>query len=96
MSAAAATRNHISQIRPEGRRVEAVDDRVAARVEVAEDKENVVDVLRYVPENAWLEPIPNPQDIVGCPADHEGGNNHYCHLQGLHASLGDQVCTASS
>lgn len=60
-----------SDVGPEGGRVEAVDDRVAAGVEVAEDEEGVVDVLGREAYNIRLEPVPQAQQVVGSPAHHE-------------------------
>lgn len=81
---------------PEGGRVEAVDDGVAAGVEVAEDEEEVVDVLRRVLDHVGLEPVPDAQQVVRRPADDEGADDDHGHLQGLHPGLGDPVCSAAS
>lgn len=48
------------EVGPEGWRVEAVDDRVAAGVQVPEHKEGVVDVLRCDTQHVRLEPVPDP------------------------------------
>lgn len=80
---------------PEGWRVEAVDDRVAAGVEVAEDEEGVVDVLGREAHHVRLEPVPQAQQVVGSPAHHEGQHDHHRHLQSLHPSLRDDVGAAA-
>lgn len=93
---AGAARHHVGQVRPERRREEAVDDGVAARVEVAKDKQYVVDILGRVLDHVWLEPIPDPQQVVRRPTDDEGADDDHGHLQGLHPRLGDHVCSTAS
>lgn len=94
--AAGAARHHVGQVGPERRREEAVDDRVAARVEVAKDEEEVVDVLWRVLDHVGLEPVPDAQQVVRRPADDEGADDDHGHLQGLHPGLGDPVCSAAA
>lgn len=95
-SPAGAARHHVGQVGPERWREEAVDDRVAARVEVAEDEEEVVDVLWRVLDHVGLEPVPDAQQVVRRPADDEGADDDHSHLQGLHPGLGDPVRSAAS
>lgn len=84
------------QVGPEGRRVEAVDDGIAARVQVAEHEEGVVDVLGRDPQHVGLEPVPDPQQVVRRPAHHEGQHDDHGHLQRLHPGLGDDVGAAAT
>lgn len=91
-----AARHHVSEVGPEWRRVEAVDDRVTACVQVAKDKQYVVHILRCVLDNGWLEPVPDPQEVVGCPTDDKGADNHNGHLEGLHSGFGYHVCSTAS
>lgn len=93
---AGAAGHHVGQVGPERRREEAVDDRVAARVQVPKDKEQVVHVLWRVLDHVRLEPVPDAQQVVGRPADDEGADDDHAHLQGLHPGLGDPVCPAAS
>lgn len=78
--ATTTARNHISEVGPEGRRVEAIDNWVTASVQVAEDKQYMVHIFWCVLDNGWLEPVPDPQEVVRCPADDKGANNHNGHL----------------
>lgn len=94
--ATTAARHHIGKVGPERRRVEAVDDRVTARVQVAKDKQYVVHVLRCVLDHGWLEPVPDPQEVIGCPTDNKGAYNHNGHLEGLHSGFGYHVCATAS
>lgn len=80
---------------PKGRGVQSINDRVGARVQQAKEEEAVVDILWHLLDHGWLEPVPQAQEIVRGPADDEGGNNHYGHLEGLHACLGDVVILIS-
>lgn len=82
-------------ILPKRGSVESIDDRVSAGVQQAKEKEAVVDILRHLLDHGWLEPVPQTQEVVWGPADDEGGNNHYGHLEGLHACLGDVVILIS-
>lgn len=91
-----AARHHVSEVGPERWRVEAVDDRVTACVQVAKDKQYVVHILRCVLDNGWLEPVPDPQEVVGCPTDDKGADNHNGHLEGLHPGFGYHVCSTAS
>lgn len=75
-----AAQDRVGNISPERRRVEAVDDWVTACVQVAKHKQNMVHVLWRVLDDGWLEPVPNPQEVVRRPANDEGANNHYGHL----------------
>ena len=84
-----------SQVGPEGGRVEAVDDGVAARVEVSEHKEAMVDVLWRERQHLGLEPVPDAQQVVRSPAHDEGHHDDDGHLQGLHPCLGDHVRPAA-
>lgn len=92
----AAARHRVGQVGPEGGGVEAVDDGVAACVEVAEDKQDVVHVLGGVPDHGGLEPVPDPQKVVRGPADDEGTDDDDAHLEGLHAGSGNLVFAAPS
>lgn len=82
-------------ISPEGRCVEAVDDGVAAGVQVPKQEERVVDVFWRDLHHVGLEPVPDAQKVVGCPADDEGQHDDHRHLQSLHPSLGDDVGAAA-
>lgn len=88
--------HHVSEVSPERRREEAVDHWVAARVQVAKDKKYVVYILWRMLDHLWLKPVPDPQQIVGGPADDEGANDRYGHLKGLHPCLGYHVCSSAS
>lgn len=79
------------EVGPKGRRVEAVDDGVAAGVQVPKHKEGVVDVLRCDAQHVGLEPVPNPQQVVWRPAHDKGQHDDHRHLQSLHPSLWDDV-----
>lgn len=57
----AAAGKETRQVGTEGGRVQAVDDRVAAGVEVSEDEEGMVDVLWSDPQHLGLEPVPDAQ-----------------------------------
>lgn len=83
------------EVGPEGRRVEAVDDGIAAGVQVPEHEEGVVHVLRCDVQHLGLEPVPDPQQVVRSPAHHEGQNDDHRHLQCLHPSLRDDVSAAA-
>lgn len=84
------------QVGPEGWRVEAVDDGVAAGVQVAEHEEGVVNVLGCDAQHVGLEPVPDPQQVVWSPAHHEGQHDDHRHLQRLHAGLRDHVGAAAA
>ena len=84
------------QVSSERRRVETIDDRVAACVQVAEDKQGVVHVFRRDLQHHGLEPVPDAQQVVGCPADGEGCHDDDGHLECLHTGLGDHVCATAS
>lgn len=84
------------EVGPKRRGVQAVDDRVAAGVEVAEDEEDVVDVLGRHLQHLRLKPVPDPQQVVRRPAHHEGHHDDDGHLQRLHPGLGDRVRPAAS
>lgn len=75
--------------------VQPVNHRVGARVQQAEEKEAVVDVLGRPVDHGRLEPVPQAQQVVRGPADDEGGDDHNRHLEGLHARLGDGVVLIS-
>lgn len=79
------------EVSPEGRRVEAVDERVTAGVEVPEHEEHVVNVFGRDAQHVGLEPVPDPQQVVRRPADHEGEHDDHRHPQRLQTSLGDDV-----
>lgn len=83
------------QVRAERGRVQAVDDGVAAGVQVPEDEEKVVHVLGRDPQHLGLEPVPDPQQVIRRPAHHEGKHDNQGHLQGLHPSFRDDVCAAT-
>lgn len=95
-AATAAARHHVGEVSSEGSCVEAVDDRVAARVQVAKDKQHVVHILGGVLDHGRLEPVPDPQQVVRCPTDDEGAHNHNRHLQGLHPGFWYHVCSTAS
>lgn len=95
-SEATAASHHISKVCTKRRSVEAIDDRVTACVQVAKDKQYVMYVFWCLLDYAWLEPVPDPQKIIGCPADHKGGNDYNGHLQGLHSRFGYYICSAAS
>ena len=84
------------KVGPEGRRVEAVDDGVAAGVQVPEHEEAVVDVLRSDVQHVGLEPVPDTQQVVRSPANHEGQHDDHRHLQSLHPGLRDDVSAAAA
>lgn len=95
-SPAKAASHHISQVCPEWRCVEAVDDGVTTCVQVTKDKQYMVYVFWCLLDDAWLEPVPDPQDIVGGPTDYKGRNDYNGHLESLHASFGYHVCSTAS
>ena len=84
------------EVGPEGRRVEAIDDGVAAGVQVPKHEEGVVDVLRSDAQHVGLEPVPDPQQVVWRPAHHEGQHDDHRHLQSLHPGLRDDVSAAAT
>lgn len=84
------------EVGPEGGRVEAVDERVAAGVQVPEDEEGVVNVLRCDAQHVGLEPVPDPQQVVRRPADQEGQHDDHRHLQRLQTGLGDDGGSAAA
>lgn len=84
------------EIGAERGRVKAVDHRVAAGVQVPEHEEQVMDVLGRDLQHLRLEPVPDAQQIVGRPADHERQDDDDGHLQRLHPGLRDHVCAAAS
>lgn len=84
------------EVGPEGWRVEAVDDRVAAGVQVPKHKEGVVDVLRCDLQHAGLKPVPDPQQVVRSPAHDKGQHDDHRHLQSLHPSLWDDVSATAT
>lgn len=84
------------EVGPEGWREEAVDDWVAAGVQVPKHKEGVVDVLRCDLQHAGLKPVPDPQQVVWSPAHDKGQHDDHCHLQSLHPSLWDDVSAAAT
>ncbi len=84
------------EIGAERGRVEAVDHRVAAGVQIPEHEEQVMDVLGRDLQHLRLEPVPDAQQIVGRPADHERQDDDDGHLQRLHPGLRDHVCAAAS
>ncbi len=84
------------EVRPEGRRVEAVDDGVTAGVQVPKHEEGVVYVLRCDTQHVGLEPVPDSQQVVRSPAHHEGQHDDHRHLQSLHPSLRDDVSAAAT
>lgn len=83
------------EVSPEGGRVEAVDDGVTAGVEVPEQEEGVVHVLRCEAQHVGVEPVPEPQQVIRRPADHEGQHDDHRHLQRLHPRLWDDVSAAA-
>lgn len=76
---------------PKGGGVQPINDGVSACVQQAKEKEAVIDVLWHLLDHGRMEPVPQAQEVVRGPADDEGGNNHYGHLESLHACLGDVV-----
>lgn len=50
---------------------ETVDDRIAARVEVSEDEEGVMDVFRHQLQHSRLEPVPDAEQVVRRPTHHK-------------------------
>lgn len=84
------------EVSPERRRVEAVDDGIAAGVQIPKNKESVVDIVRRDVQHVGLEPVPDAQQVVGSPAHHEGQHDDHRHLQGLHPSFRDDVSAAAS
>lgn len=84
------------EVGPEGRRVETVDERVAAGVQVPKHEEGVVNVLRCDAQHVGLEPVPDPQQVVGRPAEQEGQHDDHRHLQRLQTSLRDDVGSAAA
>lgn len=84
-----------SEVGPEGGRVEAIDDGVAAGVQVPKDKEAMMHVLGCEAQHGWLEPVPQPQQVVRRPAHHEGQYDDHRHLQGLQPGLRDDASAAA-
>lgn len=64
--------------------VQAIDYWVAAGIQVTKDKEQVVNILRSDLQHLWLEPVPDPQQVIWSPADYEWQDDDYGHLQCLH------------
>lgn len=90
-----AAGHRICQVSSKRRHVEAVDDGVAAGVQVPKDKEHVVDVLGRVPDHGGVEPVPDSQQVIRGPAHHEGANDRHGHLEGLGTGFGDAVSAAA-
>jgi len=67
---------------PEGDGEEPIGDGVQAGIEEAKDEEDVGegwwDLLLH---GSWTEPVPQPQQVVGGPAEDEGGDDDQAHLQ---------------
>lgn len=84
------------EVGPERWCVEAIDDGVAAGVQVPEHEEGVVDILRCDLQHVGLEPVPDPQQVVRSPAYHEGQHDDHRHLQSLHTSLWDDVSATAT
>lgn len=75
---------------------ETIDDRIATCVEVAEDEESMMDVFWHRLQHTRLEPVPNAQQVVRCPAHHKWCHDDDRHLQGLHACFGNHVGSTAS
>lgn len=75
--------------------VQAVDYWVTAGIQVTKDKEHVVDILWSDLQHLWLEPVPDPQQVIWSPTDYEGEDDDYGHLQCLHSCFRDHICSAS-
>lgn len=79
----------------ERRSVQAVDYWVTAGIQITKDKEQVVDILRSDLQHLWLEPVPDPQQVIWSPADYEWQDDDYGHLQCLHSCFRDHICSAA-
>lgn len=70
---------------------ETIDDRIAARVEIAEDEESVMDVFWHHLQHTRLKPVPDAHQVVRGPAHYKWCHDDDSHLQGLHACFWDYV-----
>lgn len=83
------------KVSTERRSVQAVDYWITAGVQVTKDEEQVVDILRSDLQHLWLEPVPDPQQVIWSPAYYERQDDDYGHLQRLHSCFRDHICPAA-
>lgn len=76
---------------------EAIDEGVKARVEEAEEEEDVAEGRRHLlsGQHLWREPVPEAEHVVGCPTHNESQDDDGRHLQGAHARPGNVVVGAA-
>lgn len=93
-TAAATSAPHLPA---EMHREEPVDERIQARVEEAEEEEDVAERRRHLLPRQHLrgEPVPEAQEVVGRPADDEGEDDDDGHLERAHPGPGDVVVGAA-